>query len=40
MSGTWPHDLLAVFGGLMLVIGTTWALCDAATAARRRRRRR
>jgi hypothetical protein len=40
VSGTWPHDLLAVFGGGMLVIGLTWALHDALAAARKRRRRR
>lgn len=37
MTGTWPHDLWAVFGVLMLVTGSVWALYDWATARRRRR---
>jgi len=40
MSGTWPHDLLAVFGVLMLVIGSSWALHDVAAERRKRRRPR
>jgi hypothetical protein len=38
MTGTWPHDLLAVFGALMLVIGSGWALYETVAACRRRKR--